>query len=271
MRIACSSQSLDRHFQKSSMDLPAFFKFAATTLAIPSVELEDKHFTGTSPDYLEGLRKEAERCGLSVANIAFFCSFGFPVKEQNDAELERAFAWMQVAKALQCTRFRIFAGWMGGPDREIGTKGSAVEKPEAAWATMIGYVKAACDRARRHGLEVVIENHNHGGFLSHSKDVLRLFSEARADNLSLLLDSGNFVDGLEGIAKTIHLVKHHVHLKVGEIREDGRDNLYDLDAILGVIRKSGFAGTISIEYEGVQDEYTCLPKLVTYLKSTLGA
>ena len=268
MRISCSSQSLDRQFLAGRMDLFGFIRFARERLGISCVELEDKHFLNTSADYLAKVRAEAERSGVAFANMAFFCSFGFPTKQENDAELQRAFTWMEAAKALGSTQFRIFAGWMGGPDRDIGVKGPPVEKPEAAWKAMVGYVKAACERARGHGLNVVIENHNHGGFLSSSKDVLRLFDEARAANLTLLLDTGNFVDGLDGIARTIHLVKHHIHLKVKEIRDDGRDAHYDLDGILRIIRGSSFDGTISVEYEGTQDEDACLPKLVAHLKST---
>ncbi len=269
MTIGCSSQSVDRLFQAGRMDIPGFIRYASDSLAIPCVELEDKHFTGTSPEYLAGLRGECERRGIRVANLAFFCSFGYPTKGENDAELERAYRWMPVAVALGSARFRTFAGWMGGPDREIGVTGAAVEKTEAAWQAMTGCVRAVCKQAKRHRLDVVIENHDNGGFLSHSRDVLRLFSEVRAPNLSLLLDTGNFVDGLDGIAKTIHLVKHHVHLKVRDIRDDGRDGHFDLDAILAIIRTSGFSGVMSMEYEGTQDEMTVLPKLVAWLERTL--
>ena len=267
MKISCSSQSLDRQFLNKKMDLFGFIRYAAETLRIPCVELEDKHFASTSPEYLTRVKAEAEAHRIAVANIAFFCSFGYPTRQQNDAELARAVEWMEVARRLGCPNFRIFAGWMGGPDPEIGRKGPPVEKAEKAWTAMIGYVQAACDRARAYGLNVVIENHNHGGFLSYAKEVLRLFAEVKRDNLTLLLDTGNYVDGLPGIEKTIHLVKHHVHLKASETREDGRDSVHDFDEILAIIRRSGFGGTLSIEYEGSQDEYVCLPRIVAYLKS----
>ncbi|OHD75321.1 MAG: hypothetical protein A2177_16260 [Spirochaetes bacterium RBG_13_68_11] len=202
-----------------------------------------------------------------MANLAFFCSFGYPTREQNDAELSRAVQWMEAARALGSNNFRIFAGWMDGPDPEIGRKGPAVPKPEAAWNTMIAYVRSACEKAREFGLNVVIENHDHGGFLSYSREVLKLFKEVAQDNLSLLLDTGNYIDGLEGIAKTVHLAKHHAHLKAGDILEDGRDKGYDFDAMLALLAKSGFRGSLSIEYEGTQDEFDCLPRIVSYLKS----
>jgi sugar phosphate isomerase/epimerase len=267
MKISCSSQSLDRRFMAKTMDLPGFIRYAAETLRIPCVELEDKHFESTSPAYLAGIRAEVERYRISVANLAFFCSFGYPTRGENDAELSRAVQWMEAARTLGSPNFRIFAGWMGGNDPEIGRKGPAVPKPDAAWKTMIGYVQAACDKARGFGLNVVIENHNHGGFLSYSHEVLKLFEQAARDNLSLLLDTGNYVDDLDGIRKTVHLVKHHVHLKAGDIREDGRDRKYDFDATLAILEKHGFHGSLSIEYEGTQDEFDCLPRLVSYLKS----
>ena len=114
---------------------------------------------------------------------------------------------------------------------------------------------------------MVIENHDHGGFLSFSHEVLRLFRETARDNLSLLLDTGNFVDDLDGIRKTVHLVKHHVHLKSRDVREDGRDRTCDFDATLAILEKAGFDGSLSIEYEGTQDEFDCLPRIVSYLKS----
>jgi sugar phosphate isomerase/epimerase len=269
MKISCSSQSLDRQFTAKTMDLSGFIRYAAQTLKIPCVEIEDKHFASTTAQYVGSIKSVAEKNHVSVANIAFFCSFGYPTKEQNDAELARAVEWMGVARSMGSPNFRIFAGWMGGQDPEIGRKGPAVAKPAAAWDTMIGYVTAACDKAREHGLNPVIENHNHGGFLSYSNEVVKLFAEVNRSNLSLLLDTGNYVDGLEGIEKTVHLVKHHVHLKAGEIKADGKDASYDFDAILAILKKSGFGGNLSIEYEGTQDELVCLPRVVAYLKSAL--
>jgi sugar phosphate isomerase/epimerase len=267
VKISCSSQSLDRKIAAGTMDLPGFIRYAAETLRIPCVEFEDKHLEGTSPAYLRGIRTEVERRGLTVANLAFFCSFGYPTEGENDAELERAVLWMEVARALGSPCFRIFAGWMGGPNPGFGLAGPAAAKPEPAWNEMIRCVRAACEQARAFGLHVVIENHDHGGFLSSSSDVLRLFAEAGSDNLSLLLDTGNYVDGLDGIARTAHLAKRHVHLKARDIRADGRDATFDLDATLDALSNAGFDGSLSVEYEGTQDELDCLPRIVSYLKS----
>ncbi|MHB1393688.1 MAG: sugar phosphate isomerase/epimerase family protein [Clostridia bacterium] len=249
-----------------SMNLEQFIKYAASEIKVPCVEFEDKHFESMDSAYIGNIYNLVSQQGLEVSNIAFDCSFGYPTKEQNDKELLRAKEWMAVGLKLGCKNFRIFAGWMGGLDQGIGKAGAPVEKKKEAWDIMISYVKKICDSAKELNLDVVIENHNHGGFLSYSADVLRLFSEVNKENLSLLLDTGNYVDGIDGIKNTIHLVKKHIHLKINEINEEGKDNLYDLDKIISVIKTSGFEGSISLEYEGIQDEFVYIPKVVSYLK-----
>ena len=267
MKLSCSSQSLDALFMGKFMDLKKYIKYSAEELGLKYVELEDKHFESASNEYIDTINTELKKYGVEVCNIAFDCSFGYLSKEENDRELERARQWMKIGKKLGSKNFRVFAGWIGGLDQGIGKNGLPIKKEKEAWQAMIGYIRAACDYARELDLDVVIENHNHGGFLSSSEDVLRLFNEVPKDNLSLLLDTGNYVDGIPGIERTIHLVKKYVHVKINEIKDDGKDNVYDLDTILNIIKKGGFEGFLSIEYEGNQDVFTYLPKVVNFIKN----
>lgn len=257
---------MDRLFASGEMDLFGFITYAKEGLALNGVEIEDKHFAERGDAYLKKVREACAKAGLDIVNLAFFNSFGFPTREENLNEVRRAGEWMDAAVALGCRTFRIFAGWMGGPDLEIGFKGSILPKTPEAWSTMAECVGLACAEAKKRGLAVVIENHNHGGFLSVSDDVLKLFSQVKADNLSLLLDTGNFADGIAGIVRTLHLVKRHVHLKCRDIRDDGSDNAFDLEKILSTVKGGGYNEVISIEYEGTQNERMVLPKLVKFVK-----
>lgn len=269
VNISSSSQSLDRQFVSGTMDLPGFIDYARKGLGLDAVEIEDKHFADTGDAYLGEIRDRCADNGLAIANLAFFNSFGYPTRAENLAEVERARQWMDVAGKLGCANFRLFAGWMGGPDREIGFACSILPKPAEAWDTMVECLSLVCREAAGRGLSVVLENHNHGGFLSVSDDVLKLFSEVDADNLSLLLDTGNYADGIPGIAKTLHLATRHIHLKCREIREDGSDAAFDLATILGMVKAAGFKGCVSLEYEGTQDEKTVLPQLVRFVRERL--
>jgi sugar phosphate isomerase/epimerase len=268
MELCLSSQSVDRKFLDGSMDLFKFIDYAHE-LKLSFVELEDKHFAATGDAYYRRVKAHLDQYGIRCANIAFDCSFGYPTTAQNEEEVKRAEQWMEAAIALDCPNFRLFAGWMGGLDQGVGTKGAPVEKTLKAWDEMVACVQKGCAIAKQKGLKIVIENHNHGGFLSSSLDVIKLFSVLDGDVASLLLDTGNYTDGLAGIARTADKATRHIHLKLNTIGDDGMDGVYDLPATLQLIKGAKFSGTLSLEYEGTQEEFDVLPKVLDYLKKAI--
>lgn len=269
MKLSCSSQSLDHLFMAGKINLFDFADYCADVLGVEYIEVEDKHFKSTDDTYVADLKAYFDKKGLKVCNIAYDCSFGYPTPEENRAQVERAKVWMPIGKALGSPNFRLFAGWIGGPDPEIHKKGPEVIKPEIAWAEMIECVQELCDYAKTLDLNIVVENHNHGGFLSYSRDVIYMFDKVQRENMSLLLDTGNYVDGLNGIKATVDLIKHHTHLKVNEVAEDGHDMLYDLPAIMDVLIDANLDCSLSIEYEGEQDEKIYIKKVTDYVRAYL--
>ena len=107
---------------------------------------------------------------------------------------------------------------------------------------MVECVQEPCNYGRKLGLGIVIENHNHGGLLSASKDVLRFFRERGKEKLGLQPDTGSDVDGVGGIRATVHLVKRHAHQKINGVAKDGQDTLYNPAALLDNPTRSGYAG-----------------------------
>lgn len=269
MQLSCSSESFNSLIQKGEMSLESYISYAAKTLKLTHIELESGHFTPAQRDNPAIIKKRLQDNGIQLANLAFFCSFGFPTEAENEAELTRAIQWMDIAKILGSMNFRIFAGWMHGPCTGLGFSGEVQRKPVEAWETMLRFVQRACAEAKKRGLPVVIENHNHGGFLSQSGDVLRLFQDLPPQTLTLLLDTGNYADGISGIERTIHLAPRYVHLKAKDIAEDGQDARYPVDFVVNILKKQGFSGTLSIEYEGEQDPRACIPWLLARLRTLI--
>ena len=245
MKVACSSQSFDSFLLNGTMSLRDFYEYCGTIDFIRGVELEDKHIERPEdPHYLNGIRELSATFRLPVVNLAFDCNFGYSSMEKLNGELRRVADWAEVAKKLNIPRFRLFAGW---PDTD----------KERQWPRMVQFLTKAAEIVRSKGLTVVVENHNHGGFLSGSDDVVRLFGEA-GDCFRLLLDTGNFTDGLNGILKTAKWAGH-VHAKVQEIDSDGRPVNIDYPETIKQLSAAGYDGWLSIEYEG-----TCDPKQVVY-------
>jgi sugar phosphate isomerase/epimerase len=114
-----------------------------------------------------------------------------------------------------------------------------------------------------------MENHNHGGFVQTADDVLAIFDAVGSSVLALLLDTGNYVDGLASIRRTAGLARH-VHAKFRQVGPDGQDRLVDHEAVVGELRRVGYQGCLSIEYEGEEPPETAVPRAVAHMRRLLG-
>jgi sugar phosphate isomerase/epimerase len=133
---------------------------------------------------------------------------------------------------------------------------------------MIVSLRALCLEAERRGVRLVMENHNHGGFVQTAADVTAIFEEVGSPALGLLLDTGNYLDGLASIAPTAARA-WHVHAKFTRVDGDGRDPGIDHEAVLSLLRGAAYTGAISIEYEGAEPSRTAVPRALQYLSQVV--
>jgi sugar phosphate isomerase/epimerase len=115
-------------------------------------------------------------------NIALMNNFGVADDTRRRAEEARTIEWMDASKRLATRFLRTFAGWPEG-DRRV------------RWPHMIASLKAVTSEAQKAGVRLVMENHNHTGFVQTADDVLAIFEGVGSPALGLLLDTGNFLDG----------------------------------------------------------------------------
>jgi sugar phosphate isomerase/epimerase len=209
-----------------------------------------------TPDRLETVRDAADHHGLEIVNIALMNNFGLADPAARQAEEARTVAWLDASRRLRTRFLRTFAGWPEG-------------ERAARWPVMLGALRAVCVAAERAGVRLVMENHNHGGFVQTADDVLAIFDAVGSPALGLLLDTGNYLDGLASIERTAALARH-VHAKFRRVGADGRDGLVDHEAVLAALRKSGYAGCLSIEYEGEEPGPQAVPRAAAYLRRLLG-
>ncbi len=255
MYLACSSESYNDLIAAGRMTLLDWFRLCREELGLTAVELEDKHVGDLTPGRLAGLRDAAARDGLSIVNIALMNNFGVADDTRRTVEETRTVQWMDASKRLGTRFLRTFAGWPEG-DRH------------ARWPQMIASLRAVTAEAARAGVRLVMENHNHTGFVQTADDVLAIFDAVRSPALGLLLDTGNYLDGLASITRTAKLA-WHVHAKFTRVLPDGRDARIDHDAILKVLHDAGYDGCLSVEYEGDESGQTAVPRAVTYLRGVI--
>ncbi len=255
MYAGCSSQSYDDVLGSGRLTLEEWCRLASEELGVSAVELEDKHIGEPTPARLAGVRDAAARYGLEIVNIAFMNNFGMADEARRTAEEARTAEWIDVSRRLGSRFLRAFAGWPEG-DRA------------ARWPAMVSALRHVCALALAAGARLVIENHNHDGFVQTADDVDAIFAAVGSPALGLLLDTGNYLDGAASIARTAARA-WHVHAKFTRVGRDGRDARVDHDAVVRLLGVMGYEGCVSVEYEGMEPSCTAVPRIAAYLRQAM--
>ena len=255
MYLSCSSESYAGEIDAGRLSLPEWFRLCAEELGLRAVELEDKHIGEPTAVRLRELADAASRHGLEIVNIALMNNFGLAGDAARRAEEERTVAWMQVSRDLAARFLRTFAGWPHGDRAE-------------RWPAMIASLKAVCARAESAGVALVMENHNHGGFVQTAGDVEAILEGVGSPALGLLLDTGNFLDGPPSIERAAPRARH-AHAKFTQIRPDGSDAAIDNAGAIDLLQAAGYRGAVSVEYEGREPGRIAVPRAIAFLR-TLG-
>jgi sugar phosphate isomerase/epimerase len=257
MYLGCSSESYSQALGAGRLTLPDFIRICSAELGLAAVELEDAHIGEPAPARLAELRTAAERHGVEIVSIALMNNFGVADDAKRRAEEARTVQWMAASRELQTRFLRTFAGWPEG-------------ERIARWPVMLAALRTVATAAEKAQVQLVMENHNHGGFVQTADDVLAVLNAVASPALALLLDTGNYVDGLHSIRRTARLARH-VHAKFRRVGVDGRDRLVDHEAVIAELREVGYQGCLSVEYEGEEAPETAVPRAVAYLRRILAA
>jgi sugar phosphate isomerase/epimerase len=251
MKLGISSQSYDRAISTGRIDLFGLFG-VGKELRLDGMEIEDKHFASTEPAYLEEVKAKAGEADLQIIDVAFSNDYGQASQDAREKALEKFAKWIDISKALGLPFMRTFAGWPASADRSL-------------WEQMIKYLKRSCALAKDAGVLVALENHNHGGFAKDATSTLNIFEQVGADNMKLCLDTGNYIDGIVSIEKTVHLVIH-VHAKYKQLDTAGNETNIDYRTIFGLLRAVNYTEYISVEYEGTEEEFDVVPRAVERMR-----
>ena len=135
---------------------------------------------------------------------------------------------------------------------------------------MLAALRHVAGLAQAAGVRLVMENHNHGGFVRTADDVDAILDAVGSPSLGLLLDTGNYLDGLAAIERTARRA-WHVHAKFTRVLQDGRDARVDYAAVIPLLQAAEYDGSVSIEYEGPEPSREAVPRAMAYLRRVIVA
>ena len=259
MKTSCSSWSYHRTFKSGDMDQLRWIEECAA-LGLDGVELLSVHFQSTEKDYLRAVKKACADRRLTIAMVSAggrLTTSDDAMREKEVAELER---WLDVAAWMGAPLLRFFCG--KGAELEAGGKPLQDKVVDA--------MRRVAAAARERGIVAALENH--GG--TTADQLLSLHRDVGSEWLAFTLDTGNFPPvsavGPQTYSSIEQCAPHAaiVHAKFFNVGADGRDADFDWERIHGILRKVGYNGFLSVEYEGKDaDERNIMKRIASYLKT----
>ncbi|MBE6585502.1 MAG: sugar phosphate isomerase/epimerase [Ruminococcaceae bacterium] len=232
-------------------------------------------------EYAKKLRAEADRLDMTINAYTIGSNLYRDTPEECEAEIQRLKGQVDIAAILGCSVMRhdvCYGTGKTGNSRSFGLM----------LPTIAANARAVTEYAATKGIKTCTENH--GYIAQDSYRVEQLFNAVAHDNYGLLVDIGNFVCADEDNATAVSRVASyavHVHAKdmykstepkpgYGQTRGCN----YFKGAIVGegdcsvekclqILKRAGYDGYCSIEFEGSEDCIEGIAKGFENLKGML--
>ena len=236
------------------MELTEFAAQVKSRFNINKVELWSSHFRSLEPKYLDDLRTALERAKSVLVNIAFDGRHSFYAADR--AERERAVAdnkqWIDAAATLGSPSIRthIASADNQPPDLDRSTD------------TLLRIVEHAATR------NVVIHLENDDGVTEDPVFLVKLIETVNSPKLRGLPDFGNSLmhkapeDAYAGVEAMFNHAYGICHVKQSEATEKGANVQVDLAYVFAILKRTGFRGYLSMEYDNSGDPYKKTEELI---------
>ncbi|MBM4086713.1 MAG: sugar phosphate isomerase/epimerase [Planctomycetes bacterium] len=252
--VACETYSLRDLFKEQKPDpkKPWIGKYPQLTLETFPTMMKDLGLKGLAINdmylppnwddaYLDKVKAAAKAEGRVIA--AFIMSGGLATADEaaRQRNIEAVQKKMRAAHRLGAPVVRIDLGGPGkGIDESVGVQ------------NCIDSFKKLLPLAKELNIKMTIENH--GGVSGKSENIIRIIEESDRAWVGSCLDFKNWPKekATEECLKMVPYA-YHIHAKSHAFKEDGEEAASDYKTILEALKKSGYKGPISIEFEGGGD------------------
>ncbi len=249
MKLSCLPVSLYAEFASGQRSLGGWFRLAAS-LGLDGADLSVAHITSRTPEYLAGLRSEAESAGVQIAMLATYTDFTHPDADERERQIADLRHWIEAATYLGTPLLRVTAG-QAHP--------GVAEDTGLEWAAT-GLV-ACMDEAKAAGVQLVYENHVRGAFWQYndftqpSAGFLHVVQRTAASGLGLLFDTANCLALSEDPVALLRAVQQRVvAVHISDIRRTGAfepvvigTGVAPIPSLLSILLQGNFNGWVSIE------------------------
>lgn len=268
MKVGLSTYSLAREIQANKMNVLEAIDWIKDNGG-EHVEIVPFGFDLIKdPDLIDQIRERAKKNQLDISNYAIGANFLADNEEEFQKEIERVKKHVEIAHRLGVKYMRHDVAWRSPSENSISQ--FELDLPKIVDAS-----QQIADYAVQYDITTNIENH--GFYVQASDRVRRLVESVNRPNFKTVLDIGNFLCVDEdsvvatkknlGLSSIVHLKDFYYRPESNELGEGwfqtasgnylrgaivGHGDI-DIRTVLKEIKKSGYDGYISIEFEGMED------------------
>ncbi|MEO2091498.1 MAG: sugar phosphate isomerase/epimerase family protein, partial [Gemmataceae bacterium] len=224
---------------------------------------------------LQQIKRRAFLHGLDLCGFSTHQSFLYPDEAERKKNVDLTVKQIELAYAMGIPTMRVNTGtWRTSKNFDELMKNKGIEPPimghtdEDGFKWAIDGLTACLKTAEKCGVTLGLENH--WGLGRTPEGVARIVDAVKSPWLQVTLDTGNFLE--DPYAKLEKLAGKTVLLQAKTYYGGGTWYTLDLDyeKIAGIMRKAGYTGYVSLEFEGKDDPKTAVPKSLELLRKCFG-
>lgn len=275
MKLGCSSWSYHAAFRAARLDQRAWLRLCAEEMELDGVELVDLHFPTTDPAYLREIKKLCTDLQLTIGGIAVSNDFGS--EERRSLEAGKVRQWCDVAAYLGAPVVRVFAGWVPpqrAPERQgriVGAFRRLFGAPKMdqrrLWSDVTATLRGCADYAAERGVVLALQNNRSDGIVGAAARLTQCVHDVGSPWLRVCLDPADFESAPAIDAALPGIVQ--VHARMRDVRDDGSDAHIHWPGLLQALKLDRYRGFVMLDYEGVEDPETAVPRAATYMRGLL--
>ncbi|MBI3009827.1 MAG: sugar phosphate isomerase/epimerase [Candidatus Omnitrophica bacterium] len=253
--VGCCSWSYHRSLEAKRIHFEDWLRLCSNELRVNGVDIIAEHMPTQTKSYWLDTKKRCTDYQLTVVCLSPSNNFGKPTALQRQREVSRVKRWIDAASILGAPRLRIFAGW------------PPPGKAKLLWPAMRRCISQVAATAAQAGVTLVVEPHNHGGFLSTSETTLSLIRELDSPWVRINLDTGNYLDRdlYSGLNASLPYTSHVV-AKIHRLGPDGEEEGIDYGRVFALLSRHRYRGFVTVEYEGQEDEFRQVAQAIAMIR-----
>ena len=272
--IAVSTYSFWRFKDGMKMPIERCIEEAAR-LGFEGVDLLLIQFESEEAGYLNGLKRHALINGVDLCCMSTHQGYVYPEKARRQENIDKTIHQIEIAYQLGVPIIRLNTGrWgtSGSFDDLMANRGIEPVLPghteDEGFEWVIDSIEKCLPKAEQCGVILGLENH--WGLARTPEGLLRIVNAIDSPWLQVLLDTGNFLEN--PYDKLEQCAPQTVFMQAKTYYGGGLWYTLDLDydRIARIMKKHGFQGYVSLEFEGNEDWQTAIPKSLARLRRAFG-